>query len=264
MKPFDIQIAIETIKVRRKVGQGNSADVPRVKALEIVNLTSHYGPIQALHGIDLEVSPGQLVALVGANGAGKTTLLRAISGVQPVTCGAIRYHGDDLTRRPPDARVRAGICHVPEGRQVFGPMTVEDNLRLGAYTRRRREREQDLERMYALFPVLKEKRDLAAGTLSGGQQQLLAIARALMGAPRLLLLDEPSMGLAPKMVEEVFQVIRQLHLEGMTIFLVEQNAHAALAIADTAYVIEAGRTIMSGPGPELLDNEQVKKAYLGA
>jgi branched-chain amino acid transport system ATP-binding protein len=209
------------------------------------------------------VSSGQLVALVGANGAGKTTLLRAISGVQPVTAGAIRYRGEDITRIAPDARQRAGICQVPEGRQVFGPMTVEDNLRLGAYTRSRLDGNRDLEKMYALFPILNEKRRLPAGTLSGGQQQMLAIARALMGAPRLLLLDEPSMGLAPKLVEEVFDVVRQLHVQGMTIFLVEQNAHAALAIADVAYVMEAGKTVMSGPGRELLNNEQVKQAYLG-
>jgi branched-chain amino acid transport system ATP-binding protein len=242
---------------------GQSINLPSLNLLAIRNLTSHYGRIQALHGIDLDVSVGQLVALVGANGAGKTTLLRAISGVQPVTGGAIHYRGEDITRMAPNARQRAGICQVPEGRQVFAPMTVEDNLRLGGYTRSRRESLQDLERMYALFPVLKEKRRLAAGTLSGGQQQMLAIARALMGAPRLLLLDEPSMGLAPKLIEDVFDVIRQLHVEKMTIFLVEQNAHAALAIADVAYVVEAGKTIMSGPGRELLNNEQVKQAYLG-
>jgi branched-chain amino acid transport system ATP-binding protein len=238
-------------------------NVPPLHLLEIRNLTSHYGRIQALHGIDLNVTAGQLVALVGANGAGKTTLLRAMSGVQPVSGGAIRYRGEDITETAPTARMRAGICQVPEGRQVFGPMTVEDNLRLGAYTRSGLESNRDLERMYALFPILKEKRRLAAGALSGGQQQMLAIARALMGAPRLLLLDEPSMGLAPKLVKDVFDVIRQLHVQGMTIFLVEQNARAALAIADVAYVIEAGKTVMSGPGSELLNNEQVKQAYLG-
>lgn len=243
--------------------EGQSMSLPPSNLLEVRNLTSRYGRIQALHGIDLDVSTGQLVALVGANGAGKTTLLRAISGVQPVTGGEIRYRGEDITQIAPDVRQRAGICQVPEGRQVFGPMTVEDNLRLGAYTRSRLEGNQDLERMYALFPILKEKRRLAAGTLSGGQQQMLAIARALMGAPRLLLLDEPSMGLAPKLVEDVFDVIRQLHVRGMTIFLVEQNAHAALALADVAYVMEAGKTVMSGPGRELLNNEQVKQAYLG-
>nr|WP_248281620.1 ABC transporter ATP-binding protein [Aromatoleum petrolei] len=226
-------------------------------------MTSHYGRIQALHGIDLDVKQGQLVALVGANGAGKTTLLRTISGVQPASGGVVRFKGEDITRLAPEKRVRAGICQVPEGRQVFGPMSIEDNLRLGAYFRRDREIEQDLERMYGIFPILKEKRALPAGTLSGGQQQMLAMARALMGRPKLLLLDEPSMGLAPLLVEEIFRVIRSLKAEGITIFLVEQNAHAALAIADIGYVIETGHTILSGPGPELLHDEQVKKAYLG-
>ena len=231
--------------------------------LRLDGITSHYGRIQALYGIDLEVRRGQLVALVGAYGAGKTTLLRTISGVQPATGGAIALEGTDITRAAPEQRVRRGICQVPEGRQVFGPMSIEDNLRLGAYTRRDREVAADLERMYALFPVLKEKRQLPAGTLSGGQQQMLAMARALMGRPRLLLLDEPSMGLAPLLVEEIFRVVRRLKSEGITIFLVEQNAHAALSIADTGYVIETGRTVLSGSGPELLRNERVRAAYLG-
>ena len=231
--------------------------------LHIQGLRSHYGPIQALHGIDIEVRQGQLVALVGANGAGKTTLLRAISGVQPVSNGAIRFGGADITRMRPDGRVRAGICQVPEGRQVFGPMSVEDNLRLGAYTRPKSELAGDLERVYALFPVLKEKRLLVAGMLSGGQQQMLAMARALMGHPKLLLLDEPSMGLAPLLIRDIFRIVDSLRDDGITIFLVEQNAHAALAIADVGYVIETGAIVLSGPGPELLDNEQVQSAYLG-
>jgi branched-chain amino acid transport system ATP-binding protein len=231
--------------------------------LEIRGITSHYGRIQALHGIDLDVKEGQLVALVGANGAGKTTLLRTISGVQPASGGSIRLYGQDITRLAPEKRVRLGVCQVPEGRQVFGPMSIEDNLRLGAYTRRDGEIAADLERMYAIFPILKEKRALAAGTLSGGQQQMLAMARALMGRPKLLLLDEPSMGLAPLLVEEIFRVVKRLKAEGITIFLVEQNAHAALSIADIGYVIETGHTVLTGPGPELLHNEQVKKAYLG-
>lgn len=235
----------------------------RRKVLEIRRLTSHYGRIQALHGIDLEVAEGQLVALVGANGAGKTTLLRIISGVQPASGGEIRLYGQDISKLGPEKRVQMGICQVPEGRQVFGPMSIEDNLNLGAYTRNRDGVEADLDRMYALFPILKEKRALPAGTLSGGQQQMLAMARALMGRPKLLLLDEPSMGLAPLLVEEIFRVIKQLKSQGITLFLVEQNAHAALSIADIGYVIETGHTIMSGPGPELLQNEQVKKAYLG-
>src|SRR5213595_2403487 len=166
-------------------------------ALEIKGLDSHYGPIQALHGIDIEVRQGRLVALVGANGAGKTTLLRAISGVQPISAGAIHLGGRDISRMSADKRVRSGICQVPEGRQVFGPMSVEDNLRLGAYTRPQHEVAADLERMYGLFPILKEKRLQLAGMLSGGQQQMLAMARALMGRPQVLLLEEPSMGLAP-------------------------------------------------------------------
>jgi len=231
--------------------------------LEIRSISSRYGRIEALHGIDLDVKQGQLVALVGANGAGKTTLLRTISGVQPASAGSIRLFGRDITRLPPNERVRLGICQVPEGRHVFGPMSIEDNLRLGAYTRPRNNLDADLERMYELFPILKEKRALPAGTLSGGQQQMLAMARALMGQPRLLLLDEPSMGLAPLLVEEIFRVVKHLKSEGITIFLVEQNAHAALSIADIGYVMETGRTILTGTGENLLNNEQVKQAYLG-
>jgi branched-chain amino acid transport system ATP-binding protein len=231
--------------------------------LEIKGLTSHYGRIQALHGIDIEVRQGQLVALVGANGAGKTTLLRAISGVQPISGGSIHFSGQDVSRASADKRVRAGICQVPEGRQVFGPMSVEDNLLLGAYTRPKAEVAADMERMYQLFPVLREKRALLAGTLSGGQQQMLAMARALMGKPSVLLLDEPSMGLAPLLIAEIFSIVASLRDQGITIFLVEQNAHAALSIADVGYVIETGAITLSGPGPELLKNEQVQSAYLG-
>ena len=231
--------------------------------LEIKGLTSHYGRIQALHGIDIAVRKGQLVALVGANGAGKTTLLRAISGVQPISAGSIRFGADDISKMSPDQRVRAGICQVPEGRQVFGPMSVEDNLRLGAFTRPKEDVAADLERMYQLFPILREKRQLAAGTLSGGQQQMLAMARALMGRPTVLLLDEPSMGLAPLLIAEIFRIVQTLRDQGITIFLVEQNAHAALSIADVGYVIETGAILLSGPGPELLNNEQVQSAYLG-
>ena len=231
--------------------------------LDIAGLTSHYGRIQALHGIDLQVRQGQLVALVGANGAGKTTLLRAISGVQPISAGSIAFAGQDVSRMSADRRVRAGICQVPEGRQVFGPMTVEDNLRLGAFTRPAQDVAGDMERMYGLFPILKEKRLLLAGTLSGGQQQMLAMARALMGRPQLLLLDEPSMGLAPLLIAEIFRIVAELRDQGITIFLVEQNAHAALSIADVGYVIETGAITLSGRGPELLHNEQVQSAYLG-
>ena len=218
---------------------------------------------QALHGIDIEVRQGQLVALVGANGAGKTTLLRAISGVQPISGGSIHFSGQDMSRASADKRVRAGICQVPEGRQVFGPMSVEDNLLLGAYTRPKAEVAADMERMFQLFPVLREKRLLLSGTLSGGQQQMLAMARALMGTPSALLLDEPSMGLAPLLIAEIFRIVASLRDHGITIFLVEQNAHAALSIADVGYVIETGAITLSGPGPELLKNEQVQSAYLG-
>jgi branched-chain amino acid transport system ATP-binding protein len=231
--------------------------------LEITGLTSHYGRIQALKGIDLQVAEGELLALVGANGAGKTTLLRAISGVQPATGGAIRFDGADITRASPSARVRMGISQVPEGRQVFGPLSVEDNLRLGGYTRPAGEIAVDLAEMYAMFPVLKEKRHEPAGTLSGGQQQMLAMSRALMARPKLLLLDEPSMGLAPLLVAEIFRAVLALKHAGTTIFLVEQNAHAALSIADRGYVLETGRVVLQDSGRALLANERVKEAYLG-
>ncbi|HTH17726.1 MAG TPA: ABC transporter ATP-binding protein [Magnetospirillum sp.] len=231
--------------------------------LEISDLSSHYGRILALKGIDLKVAEGELVALVGANGAGKTTLLRCLSGVQPPTGGSVRFDGADITKLAAERRVALGIAQVPEGRQVFGPLSVEDNLRLGAYRRRGKDVDADLDRMYALFPILKEKRALAAGTLSGGQQQMLAMARALMSHPRLLLLDEPSMGLAPLLVAEIFQAVQELKRQGTTIFLVEQNATAALGIADRAYVLETGAVVMEGEGAALLADERVKSAYLG-
>jgi len=234
-----------------------------VPMLEIEGLSSHYGRIQALEGIGLHIDEGELVALVGANGAGKTTLLRCLSGVQPVSGGAIRFEGRDITRASSQARVAMGICQVPEGRQMFGPLSVEDNLRLGAFRRRGKSVAEDLERMYGRFPILKEKRRQPAGTLSGGQQQMLAICRALMGHPRLLLLDEPSMGLAPLLVGEIFSTVNILKEQGTTIFLVEQNAHAALGVADRGYVLETGGVVLSDTGANLLDNEQVKAAYLG-
>jgi branched-chain amino acid transport system ATP-binding protein len=231
--------------------------------LSVKALTSHYGRIQALHGVDLRVGTGQLVALVGANGAGKTTLLRAISGVQPASGGGIDFMQGDISRLPASRRVRLGISQVPEGRQVFAPMTVEDNLRLGAFTRSKAEAAQSLASMYELFPILKDKRHLPAGTLSGGQQQMLAMARALMASPKLLLLDEPSMGLAPLIVREIFELIRTLRDQGITILVVEQNARAALSIADQGYVMELGRIVMSGPGSELLSDDRIRQAYLG-
>ena len=231
--------------------------------LEIRSLASAYGRIPALKGIDLDLRRGELVALVGANGAGKTTLLRAISGVQPVTGGSVRFSGADITRSSSRHRVRLGIVQVPEGRQVFGPLSVEDNLRLGAYTRPRAEAEGTLERVYAMFPMLKDKRHSSAGTLSGGQQQMLAMGRALMAQPKVLLLDEPSMGLAPRLVAEIFACVQRLRNADTAILLVEQNAGAALGIADRAYVLETGRVVLAGTGTELLADAGVRSAYLG-
>lgn len=230
--------------------------------LEVRGLVGGYGRIEALHGVDLQIAAGEIVTLIGANGAGKTTLLRTISGVQPATGGSIHFEGRLITALAPHERVAAGIIQVPEGRQVFRPMSVEDNLRLGAY-RRRKSPMEDLDRIYAMFPILREKRHLAAGGLSGGQQQMLAICRAIMGDPRLLLLDEPSMGLAPIIVAQIFDVILKLKASGITIFLVEQNASAALAISDRAYVLETGRVALSGTGQDIAGNADVRKAYLG-
>jgi len=231
--------------------------------LRVSGLESCYGRIKALKGIDLEVRQGELVALVGANGAGKTTFLRALSGVQPISAGRVFFDGDDITNLRADQRVRRGICQSPEGRQVFGPLSIEDNLRLGAFTQPKAQVEGDLDKVFAMFPILKEKRHLPAGTLSGGQQQMLAIGRALMGRPKMLLLDEPSMGLAPLLVEEVFNVVKSLKAQGMTILLVEQNAFAALAIADRGYVLETGAVTLTDTGQALIANEQVRAAYLG-
>lgn len=240
----------------------NSAAQPDV-LLKVSGMESSYGRIKALKGIDFEVCRGETVALVGANGAGKTTFLKALSGVQAMGAGSVHFDGQDISKLRSDLRMRLGICQSPEGRQVFGPLTIEDNLRLGAYTQPKGQVGGDLEKIFAMFPVLKEKRLLPAGTLSGGQQQMLAIGRALMGRPTLLLLDEPSMGLAPLLVEEVFNVVKTLKAEGMTIILAEQNAFAALALADRGYVMETGTIALSGTGQELISNEQVRAAYLG-
>jgi branched-chain amino acid transport system ATP-binding protein len=230
--------------------------------LSIGGLVAGYGRIEALHGVSVTLRQGELVALVGANGAGKTTLLRTISGLIPARSGNVKLLGQQITRWSPERRVAAGLAQVLEGRQVFGPLTVQDNLRLGAYAHREAADER-LRRMYDLFPILQEKRDLPAGTLSGGQQQMLAMARALMSAPKALLLDEPSMGLAPLLVREVFRVVKELKREGIPILLVEQNARAALAIADRGYVIETGKVSLEGPAEQLASDERVRSAYLG-
>ncbi|NMM05612.1 MAG: ATP-binding cassette domain-containing protein [Polaromonas sp.] len=243
--------------------QASSPPVGSDVLLRVSEMESCYGRIKALKGINLEVRRGETVALVGANGAGKTTFLRAVSGVQPMSAGSIDFDGEDISKVRSDMRMRRGICQSPEGRQVFRPLSIEDNLRLGAYTQPKHQIQGDLERVFSMFPILKEKRLLPAGTLSGGQQQMLAIGRALMGRPKLLLLDEPSMGLAPLMVRDVFNVIKTLKDQGMTILLVEQNAFAALAISDRGYVLETGHITLTGTGRELTSNEQVRAAYLG-
>lgn len=233
--------------------------------LKVRELSSHYGPIRAIDRISLHVNSGELVAIVGANGAGKTTLLRTLSGVQPASNGSVLFEGEELTRMKPNKVVAKGICQVPEGRQVFGPLSVEDNLRLGGYVNRKQSAwvNSEIEKIYSLFPILKEKRQQAAGTLSGGQQQMLAIGRAMLGKPKLMLLDEPSMGLAPLLVEEIFRVIHELNASGVTVLLVEQNARAALKIAHRGYVLETGRVVMTAGAAELLEDEAVRKAYLG-
>jgi branched-chain amino acid transport system ATP-binding protein len=231
--------------------------------LEVRRLTSQYGRIVALRGIDLSVAVGELVALVGANGAGKSTLLRVLSGVRPASGGTIVFDGTTITEMPPERRVRLGIVQVPEGRQVFGRLSVEDNLRLGAFSRPRGEAAATIEEVYERFPVLLERRKTQAGALSGGQQQMLALGRALMARPRLLLLDEPSMGLSPRLVDEIFASILALKRAGTTMLLIEQNAAAALAIADRGYVLAAGSLVLAGPAKALLVNEEVKAIYLG-
>ncbi len=228
--------------------------------LEVRSLGSRYGRIPALAEVGLDVHAGELVAIVGANGAGKTTLLRTLSGVQPMSAGTLRFEGADIGRETPRQRVQRGIVQVPEGRQVFGALSVEDNLRLGAFARGRA---ATVDMVWALFPVLRDKREDDAATLSGGQQQMLAIGRALMADPRLLLLDEPSMGLAPRLVAEIFNHIKALKAHGTTILLVDQNARAALAIADRGYVMETGRIVNEGRAADLLRDPKVQHAYLG-
>lgn len=233
--------------------------------LVIDDVVTHYGPVEALKGISLEVQPGEIVTLIGANGAGKTTTLRTLSGLIRPTRGSIKYEGRELTAVPPERIVAMGIAHVPEGRRVFPMMSVTENLELGAFTRNDAAQvREDMERVFTLFPRLAERRTQLAGTMSGGEQQMLAIGRALMARPKLLLLDEPSMGLAPLIVENIFRIIQDINSQGTTVLLVEQNANLALSIADKGYVMETGRIVLSDTAAALLENEDVRRAYLGA
>ncbi|HEX6968072.1 MAG TPA: ABC transporter ATP-binding protein [Micromonosporaceae bacterium] len=232
--------------------------------LEIDDVSLLYGRIQALHGISLHVNEGEIVALIGANGAGKTTTMRAISGLRAIASGSIRFAGEDISRLRADLRVRRGLCLAPEGRGIFPGMTVMENLDMGAYTRRDRAAvAADLDRVFSLFPRLAERRRQPGGTLSGGEQQMLAVGRALMSRPKLLLLDEPSMGLAPMLIQQIFEIITEINQQGTTILLVEQNAQQALSRAHRAYVLETGRIVKEGSGRDLLHDPAVKEAYLG-
>ena len=232
--------------------------------LKIENLSVHYGAIQALHGVSIAVEPGEIVTLIGANGAGKSTTLRAVSGLVKPSAGTITFDGKNLAGLAPHKILRRGLAQVPEGRGIFPNLTVDENLDLGAFVRtNRKEVEGDRERVFTLFPRLKERIDQRAGTLSGGEQQMLAIGRALLARPRLLLLDEPSLGLAPQLVQTIFKIIREINASGTTIFLVEQNAHMALRVAHRAYVLEVGAVVMSGDAKQLAASDDVKKAYLG-
>ena len=232
--------------------------------LQIENLTVHYGAIQALRGISLAVPRGQVVALIGANGAGKTTTLRAVSRMLKASAGAVRFEGEVVTHLPSHELVARGMAHAPEGRGIFLNLTVKENLELGAYLRKDRDGIlEDSQRAFKLFPLLAERKAQVAGTLSGGEQQMLAVARALMSKPRLMLLDEPSLGLAPQVVERIFGVLREVNQGGVALLLVEQNAHKALQLAHRAYVLETGNIVMEGTGRELLASPEVRRAYLG-
>ena len=232
--------------------------------LEIRDLCVSYGGIRALKGVSLSVDEGQIVTLIGANGAGKSTTLRAISGLQKVQSGSILYGGEELTSLPAKEIVRRGIIHVPEGRRVFPDMTVAENLKIGAFLRTDKAAiAQDMDYVYSLFPRLKERSWQLAGTLSGGEQQMLAVGRALMSRPKVLMMDVPSLGLAPLIVKDIFSIIRRVNQDGITVLLIEQNANAALRIADYGYVLETGTIALSGTGEELLKNESVREAYLG-
>ena len=232
--------------------------------LELTDVSVHYGRIEALHGISLSVEQGEIVSLIGANGAGKSTTMRALSGIRPLSGGKIVFDGEDITKLRADLRVVRGISQVPEGRGVFPGMTVMENLDMGAYARKdRKKMSEDLERVFTLFPRLAERRTQLGGTMSGGEQQMLAIGRALMASPRLLLLDEPSMGLAPQIIQQIFRIITEINQQGTTVLLVEQNAQQALSRAHRAYVLETGSISRSGTGQEVLADPAVKEAYLG-
>ena len=232
--------------------------------LEIKDLKVSYGMIQAIKGISFEVNKGEVIALIGANGAGKTTILHTITGLLNADSGSVTYEGKDITRMPGHKIVSMGIAHVPEGRRVFANMTVLQNLKLGAYTRKdKAEIAETLEMVYTRFPRLKERKNQLAGTLSGGEQQMLAMGRALMSHPKIILMDEPSMGLSPIFVNEIFDIIEEVSKSGTTVLLVEQNAKKALSIADRAYVLETGNIVLDGKASDLLDNDSIKKAYLG-
>ena len=231
--------------------------------LKVSDINVYYGAIHAIKGVSFEVNPGEVVPLIGANGAGKSTTLQTVSGLLHSRTGSIEFLGENLMGVPAHKVVAKGLAQVPEGRRVFLQMTVEENLEMGAYTRSGGDIDADLEKVYAYFPRLMERRRQIAGTLSGGEQQMLAMGRALMSRPKLLMLDEPSMGLAPILVEQIFKIIQTLHEAGTTILLVEQNAQAALSIADRGYVLETGKIVTSGTGTELLASPEIKKAYLG-
>jgi len=232
--------------------------------LEIRNLVVRYGEIEALHGVTIAVEEGQVVTLLGANGAGKSTTLRVLSGLIRAQGGHVRLRSEDIARATPAEIVRRGVVHCPEGRRIFTRLSVLENLRLGHYTRRKSADEAAaLERVFTLFPILRERRTQFGGTLSGGEQQMLAIGRALMTSPKVLLLDEPSLGLAPLLVQQIFRTIQEINRQGTVVLLVEQNANLALRMADRAYVLEAGRIVLEGTGAELLANDAVRRAYLG-
>jgi branched-chain amino acid transport system ATP-binding protein len=231
--------------------------------LEVSGIDVFYGNIQALHGVSLSISSGEIVTLIGGNGAGKTTTLNTISGLLRPKAGAIRYEGTDLTRVPPYETVKLGLSQSPEGRKIFPRMTVRENLEMGAFSRPRQDLRADFERVYGLFPVLEERESQAGGTLSGGEQQMLAMGRALMARPKLLMLDEPSMGLAPMLVERIFDIIREINAQGTTILLVEQNANVALETSHRGYVLETGRVVLTDDASALLANPKVQQAYLG-